>query len=83
MFGFKLLKKSFFPIRYRLAPENPFPAGLDDCMKVTTYVLDTNNAKKIQIDPTRVAIAGDSAGKFLGLGFIERINDLQVEISQL
>jgi len=52
-------------------------------MKVTTYLLDTNNAKKIQIDPTRVAIAGDSAGEFLGLGFIERINDLQVESSQL
>ncbi len=48
--------------RYRLAPEHPFPAGLDDCMKVTKYILDTNNAKELNIDVKRVAISGDSAG---------------------
>jgi acetyl esterase/lipase len=33
-------------------------------MKVTQYVIDSNNAKKLQIDPERVAISGDSAGMY-------------------
>ncbi|CAF2979044.1 unnamed protein product [Rotaria socialis] len=49
-------------VGYRLAPEHPFPAGLDDCIKVTQYVLDTNSAEKLNIDSKRVAISGDSAG---------------------
>jgi len=31
-------------------------------MKVTKYILDTNNAAKFNIDAKRVAISGDSAG---------------------
>ncbi|CAF3792620.1 unnamed protein product [Rotaria socialis] len=42
--------------------EHPFPVGLDDCTKVTKHILDIDNANKINIDPTRIAIAGDSAG---------------------
>ncbi|CAF2442124.1 unnamed protein product [Rotaria sp. Silwood2] len=49
-------------VEYRLAPEHPFPAGVDYCMKVTEYVLDPNNAKKLNLDSKRVAILGDSAG---------------------
>ncbi|CAF2957169.1 unnamed protein product [Rotaria sp. Silwood2] len=49
-------------VEYRLAPEHSFPAGLDDCIKVTQYVLHPNNAEKLSIDSKRVAISGDSAG---------------------
>ena len=47
---------------YRLAPEHPFPAGVDDCTTVTRAILDTDNAHTLRIDSKRVAIGGDSAG---------------------
>ena len=47
-------------INYRLAPENPFPCGLDDCFDVLMYVY--NNPGEFNIDKNKIAISGDSAG---------------------
>lgn len=47
-------------VGYRLAPENPFPAAIDDAWEATCWLID--HAGEFGGDPRRVAVAGDSAG---------------------
>jgi acetyl esterase len=47
-------------VEYRLAPEHPFPAALDDAMAAVTHV--GAHAAQFGIDCTRLGICGDSAG---------------------
>jgi acetyl esterase len=47
-------------VDYRLAPEHPFPAAVDDAYAATTYVVE--HAKELAIDPNQLAIGGESAG---------------------
>jgi acetyl esterase len=49
-----------FSVEYRKAPESPFPAAVDDCFAALKYVVE--NGKSLKIDPSKVAVGGDSAG---------------------
>lgn len=56
-------------VGYRLAPEHPFPAAIEDARSAYRFLLDQGVA------PSKIAIAGDSAGGGLTLALMTRVRD--------
>jgi acetyl esterase/lipase len=60
-------------VEYRLAPEHPYPAGLDDVEAVTRWAL--TNASHLGSQSDRVIVAGESAGGNLATAVTLRLRD--------
>jgi acetyl esterase/lipase len=57
-------------VEYRVAPENPYPAALDDCETAMKWLLAQSD-----VDSSRIAIAGASAGGGLAAALALRLRD--------
>jgi monoterpene epsilon-lactone hydrolase len=56
-------------VDYRLAPEHPFPAAIEDAQSSYRWLLSQD------VPPSRIAVAGDSAGGGLGLALMLALRD--------
>jgi epsilon-lactone hydrolase len=61
-------------INYRLAPEHPYPAAVDDAMAAYRWLLKTG------VKPSRVAVMGDSAGGGLSLVLLMKLRDKKLPL---
>jgi acetyl esterase len=60
-------------IDYRLAPEHPFPAALDDALAAVAFARGGGLGEGV--DASRLALAGDSAGANIALGALLALRD--------
>jgi acetyl esterase/lipase len=58
---------------YRLAPEHPYPAALDDCLTAWTWL--QGEAERLAVDSDRIALGGESAGGGLAASLAQRLHD--------
>ncbi|MBN2236837.1 MAG: alpha/beta hydrolase [Bacteroidales bacterium] len=59
---------------YRLAPENPFPAALDDCVEVYSWLLQQN------YKPENIVVGGESAGATLTLSLLLALKEKSIAL---
>jgi len=67
-------------VDYRLAPEHPFPAGLEDAWHAVLWAAGDAGAQMLAIEPGRVVVGGDSAGGNLAVAAARRARDAGVDL---
>ncbi|MFX0136634.1 MAG: alpha/beta hydrolase [Candidatus Hodarchaeota archaeon] len=70
----RITKMRVLSINYRLAPENPYPAPLEDCVSAYKYLLSTG------INPKNIIISGDSAGGYYTLLTLLKLRDINEQL---
>uniref|UniRef100_A0A6J0SUZ6 Arylacetamide deacetylase isoform X2 n=1 Tax=Pogona vitticeps TaxID=103695 RepID=A0A6J0SUZ6_9SAUR len=75
-------------VEYRLAPKYHFPVQFEDVYTATKYFLQSNVLDQYKVDPSRVCIAGDSAGGNLAAAVTQQLLhdpdiDVQLKIQAL
>lgn len=70
----RICKVKILLFDYRLAPEYPFPAPLDDCIKAYNYLLDSG------YNGTNIIIMGESAGATLTLSTLVALRDCHIKL---
>ncbi|KAI8080791.1 Alpha/Beta hydrolase protein [Gilbertella persicaria] len=64
-------------IDYRLAPQHPFPAAVEDALATYLYLIDPPKDSEVEqpVDPKKIVVAGDSAGGGLTFALLMAIRD--------
>lgn len=58
-------------VDYALAPENPYPAGINDCVNATKWFI--NNSNQYKGDGSKMAVVGDSAGGYMAISTAQKL----------
>jgi acetyl esterase/lipase len=62
-----------FSVDYRLAPEQRFPAAIEDAYRATQWLCE--HARELRVDPARIAVGGDSFGGTLAAVVCQRAKE--------
>lgn len=62
-----------YSVDYRLAPEHPYPAAIDDCFHAFHWLVENSNS--LNINPHKIALLGNSAGSGLAAALALRLRD--------
>ena len=71
----KITDSQAFTIDYRLAPENPFPAAIEDTIKAYQGIIAEN-----QVSQSNIIIAGDSAGGGLAITSVLKMKEEEIPL---
>lgn len=60
-------------VHYSLSPEVKFPVAIEEGYSIVAYATNPETAAKLSIDPTRVAVGGDSSGSNLAIAITRNV----------